>query len=80
MFDYQDICTIENTSFCVECYERIDKGTVYCYYICRHCFALGTEDPDCGKCGREACVYLQQAETPYLALVEAHGQFGEPQE
>ena len=47
--------------------EEDDKdicGTVYCYYICRQCFALGAEDPDCGKCGREACVYLQQTETP----------------
>ena len=25
MFDYVDTCIIDNTSFCVECYERLDK-------------------------------------------------------
>ena len=45
--------------------------SVYCYYICRHCFAFGTEDPDCTKCGKKSCVLLYTEPNSSMALAKA---------
>ena len=48
-----------------------EDGCVYCYYICRYCFAFGTEDPDCTKCGRKSCVLLYTEPNSSMALAKA---------
>ena len=53
------------------CEEEEEDDCTYNFYICRHCFAFGTDDPDCGKCGKEMCVLLYQEENAALALVKA---------
>ena len=50
-----------------------EKGCVYCYYICQHCFAFGTEDPDCTKCGKKSCVLLYTEPNSSMALAAAKG-------
>ena len=45
-----------------------EEGCLNCYYICRHCFAFGTEDPDCTRCGRKRCVLLYQERNAFMAL------------
>ena len=48
-----------------------EEECVYCYYICRHCFAFGTEDPDCTKCGKKRCVLLYTEPNSSMALAKA---------
>ena len=50
-----------------ECYD----GCRYNFYICSYCFAFGTDDPDCEKCGKEMCVLLYQEANAALALAKA---------
>ena len=51
--------------------EEEDDGCSYNFYICRYCFAFGTDDPDCSKCGRKMCVLLHQEKNAALALIKA---------
>ena len=48
-----------------------EEGCLNCYYICRHCFAFGTEDPDCSRCGRKRCVLLYQERNASMAIQAA---------
>jgi len=54
---------------CLECYD----GTHSNFYICMFCFAFGTDDPDCDKCGKKMCMYLYQEPNAERALVMAKG-------
>ena len=56
--------------YCSGCMEIMD-GCTYNFYICRHCFAFGTDNPDCHKCKREMCVLLYQEKNAKLALAKA---------
>ena len=51
--------------------EDTDEECVYCFYICRYCFAFGTEDPDCTKCGKKMCVLLYNEPNSSMALAKA---------
>ena len=51
--------------------EDEEECCFYNFYICRHCFAFGTDDPDCDKCGKEMCVLLYQEANAALALAKA---------
>lgn len=51
--------------------EECNDGCSYNFYICSYCFAFGTDDPDCDKCGKEMCVLLYQEANAALALVKA---------
>ena len=48
-----------------------EEGCSYNFYICRHCFAFGTDDPDCDKCGKENIKWLYQEANAALALRSA---------
>ena len=62
---------VVDDSICQACYDKSKDGCVYCYYICRHCFAFGTEDPDCTKCGKKSCVLLYNEPNSSMALEKA---------
>ena len=73
VFDYQDTCMIDNTSFCVECYERIDKeseGECTDESVCEH---VGCQCTDtcvhafgnialCADHGRGQCIGTSEQE------------------
>ena len=48
-----------------------EEGCSYNFYICRHCFVFGTDDPDCDKCGKENTKWLYQEANAALALRSA---------
>ena len=48
-----------------------DEECMNCYYICRYCFAFGTEDPDCTKCDKKMCMLLYNEPNSSMALAKA---------
>tara|TARA_S200002703_G_scaffold120601_1_gene106409 strand:+ start:59 stop:454 length:396 start_codon:yes stop_codon:yes gene_type:complete len=51
--------------------EDDNDDCVYCYYICKHCYAFHKDELDCKKCGKTSCVLTYQEKNSSLALKTA---------